>query len=344
MSDKRSVDSITIPSVEIVEGCRPDAIPDFVFTANKPLILKGLVKQWPVVDAAVQSLEAAFQYICGFYNNELVNSAVGNSDNDGAIFYNNDLSGFTYQRQRVRLDGVLEQIRSLERAGSAQVYYVDSAPVEYCLPGFRTHNDLNLGAVTPRVSIWMGNKTRVSAHYDIPDNIACVVAGRRRFTIFPPEQLPNLYVGPLDFNPAGPAISMVDLRQPDYEKFPRFHEALKHAQVAELEPGDAIYIPGMWWHHVESLDSFNVLINYWWSASPEYFGSPLDAFNHALMSIKSLPADQRKSWQNLFEYYIFSATPEQFSHIPPERLGMLGNIDEIMVRRMRSMLLGRLNR
>lgn len=341
---KQSIEAITIPSVEIVDSCTPDSIPDYVFTACKPLILKGLVKQWPVVEAAMQSPEAANQYICGFYNNELVNTAIGNSDNDGAIFYNDDLSGFTYQRQRMRLDTVLEQIRALEGAGSAQAYYVDSAPVEYCIPGFRAHNDLNLGECKPRVSIWMGNKTRVSAHYDIPANIACVVAGKRRFTIFPPEQLSNLYIGPLDFNPAGPAISMVDFREPDYEKFPRFHEALKHAQVAELEPGDAIYIPGMWWHHVEGLECFNVLINYWWNASPEYLGSPLDAFNHALMSIKSLPESERNSWKNLFDYYIFSANPEQFSHIPSERQGALGEIDEIMVRRMRSMLLNRLNR
>lgn len=344
MNNQQSENTITIPAIEIVEGCTPDAIPDFVFTASKPLILKGLVKQWPVVNAAGQSPETAYQYICGFYNNELVNTAIGNSGNDGAIFYNDDLSGFTYQRQRMRLDGVLEQIRTLERAGSAQAYYVDSAPVDYCIPGFRAHNDLSLGAFKPRVSIWMGNKTRVSAHYDIPDNIACVVAGKRRFTVFPPEQLANLYIGPLDFNPAGPAISMVDLHKPDFEKFPRFREALKHAQMAELEPGDAIYIPSMWWHHVEGLESFNVLVNYWWSASPEYLGSPLDAFNHALMSIKSLPEDERNSWKNLFDYYIFSATPEHFSHIPSDRQGALGDIDEVMVRRMRSMLLNRLNR
>lgn len=333
-----------IPSIKTIEGCTFDAIPDFVYTSNEPLILKGLVKHWPVVVEAQQSPEAANHYICGFYNNELVNTAIGNSENDGAIFYNDDLSGFTYQRQRTRLDSVLAQIRILEQAGSAQAYYVDSAPVDFCIPGFRAHNDLKLGDLKPRVSIWIGNRTRVSAHYDIPNNIACVVAGKRRFTIFPPAQLPNLYIGPLDFNPAGPAISMVDLHKPDFEKFPRFREALRHAQVAELESGDAIYIPGMWWHHVEGLESFNVLINYWWSTSPEYLGSPMDAFNHALMSIKSLPENERQCWKSLFEYYIFSATPEQFAHIPKERQGVLGEIDESTVRRMRSMLLNRLNR
>lgn len=333
-----------IPSVKIIEGCTYNSIPDFVFAASEPLILKGLVDQWPVVVEAKKSPDAAYQYICGFYNDELVNTAIGNSDNDGAIFYNDDLSGFTYQRQRTRLDSVLAQIRLLERAGSAQAYYVDSAPVEFCMPGFRTDNDLHLGEFKPRVSIWMGNKTRVSAHYDIPDNIACVITGKRRFTVFPPEQLPNLYIGPLDFNPAGPAISMVDVNNPDFAKFPRFSTALEHALVAELDVGDAIYIPSMWWHHVEGLDAFNMLINYWWTAFPAHFGSPQDAFNHALINIKSLPEDERKSWKAIFDYYIFDANPESFAHIPESRLGLLGKVDESALRRIRAQLLNSLNR
>lgn len=330
--------------VEVIEGCTPDSIPALVFTSNKPLVLKGLVKSWPVVEAAHRSAESAFDYICRFYNNEWVNAAIGDPDNTGDIFYNADLSGFTYQRQRVRLNGILDQVKQLSSAGSNQACYVDSAPVDFCLPGFRSENDLKLGEYKPRVSIWMGNKTRVYAHYDIPENIACVVTGKRRFTLFPPDQLPNLYIGPLDFNPAGPAISMVDMCQPDFEKFPRFRTALKHAQVAELDEGDAIYIPGMWWHQVEGLADFNVLVNYWWTPTPEYCGSPLDAFNHALMSIKSLPEHQRNYWRELFDYYIFSSSPEQFSHIPPERRGILGGVDETMARRMRALLLSRLNR
>src|SRR5206468_367295 len=82
----------------------------------------------------------------------------------------------------------------------------------------------------------------------------------RRFTLFPPEQLQNLYVGPLDFNPAGQAISLVDHAAPDLERFPRYAEALQHAQVAELEAGDAIFIPSMWWHAVEALAPFNALV------------------------------------------------------------------------------------
>jgi hypothetical protein len=331
-------------SIEVIEGCTPDLIPETVLASTRPLVLKGLVADWPIVESAKKSSADVRNYLEQFYDGALVNAAYGDSGSQGEIFYNSDLSGFTYQRKQVRLDTVMNDILACEHSENAPVYYIDSAPVDYCVPGFRHENTINLGEHVPRVSLWMGNKTVVSAHYDIPDNIACVVAGKRRFVLFPPEQLANLYIGPLDFNPAGPSISMVNLKNPDFEKFPLFRNALAAAQVAELEAGDALYIPSMWWHHVEGLASFNALVNFWWNSSPAYLGSPLDVFNHALMNIKSLPDDERKSWKNLFDHYVFDSKPESFSHIPKERLGVLGEVDEAMVRRMRSMLLNRLNR
>jgi hypothetical protein len=93
-----------------------------------------------------------------------------------------------------------------------------------------------------------------------------VVSGRRRFTLLPPEQVRNLYLGPLDFAPTPTPISLVSFRSPDFERFPRFHDALAAAEAAELEPGDALYIPSVWWHHVESIGVLNAMVNYWWSA------------------------------------------------------------------------------
>ena len=330
--------------IKTVTGITADSIPVEVLESPTPLVLKGLVKKWPLVTAAQQSDEEGYKYLCQFYNGEPVNTAIGNAENTGAIFYNQDFTGFAYDRARSSLTGVYNNIKNLHASGSRRAYYVDSAPVDLCVPGFRDHNDLNLGPVKPRVSLWMGNRTIVSAHHDIPDNIACVVIGKRRFVVFPPEQLPNLYIGPLDFNPAGPAISMVDLHNPDFEKFPRYRAALASAQMAELDAGDGIFIPGMWWHHVEGLMPFNAMVNYWWTTLPSYLGSPQDAFTHALMNIRSLPADERRHWKNLFDYYIFDATPENHAHIPAEKWGILGEIDETMARRLRSQLLNRLNR
>src|SRR5688572_703996 len=117
--------------------------------------------------------------------------------------------------------------------------------------------------------IWIGNKIRVAPHYDLMENIGVCLAGRRRFTLFPPEQLPNLYPGPFELTPAGTPISLVDPQTPDLEKYPRYAEACANALQAELAPGDAIYLPCAWWHGVDALEPVSVLVSYWWNDVPK---------------------------------------------------------------------------
>jgi len=221
---------------------------------------------------------------------------------------------------------------------------VGSTTLTAALPGFHEQNNVDLGPRKPLISIWLGNRSRIAAHNDLPDNLACVAAGHRRFTLFPPEQLANLYIGPLDFNPAGQPISLVDFANPDYSRYPRFAEAEKAARVAELGPGDAIFIPSMWWHHIESLDSLNVLINYWWRQSPAYMDSPISALMLAIMSVRELPPAQRAAWKNLFNHYVFDADASTPAHIPEEARRLLGTLSDDMVRDVRARLLSRLNR
>jgi hypothetical protein len=200
--------------------------------------------------------------------------------------------------------------------------------------------------VAPR--IWIGNRVTVPAHFDESQNIACVVAGRRRFTLFPPEQVANLYVGPLDFAPTGAAMSVAPLAEPDFERFPRTRDALGAALVADLGPGDAIFIPTLWWHHVESLDrSLNVLVNYWWHGAlgaVERTPSGMDALLHALLNIKPMAPGLRRGWASLFEHYVFGADDDAFSHIPEHRRGVLSALSPESQRRVRDLLAARLQR
>lgn len=222
--------------------------------------------------------------------------------------------------------------------------YVGSTTIDQCLPGFRTANDLGFGDRQPLASVWIGNRSRVSAHQDVPDNIACVAAGRRRFTLFPPGELANLYIGPLDFSPAGQAISLVDFARPDFDRYPRFADALKQARVAELGPGDAIFIPSLWWHHIEALDPFNVLVNYWWREAPAHVESPLNALMLALMSIRDLRPEQRAAWQEIFRHYVFEPGENTAAHIAEHARGVLSPLDVESVSRLRAALLKRLER
>jgi len=331
-------------SIREISGIRHDRVPEEILTASEPLLLKGMVADWPVVKAARQSALVADSYIRRFYQNATVGAFFGEPDIKGRFFYNDDLSGENYKRGMVKLDGVMDKIQQHLKDVHPPSFYVGSTTVDTCLPGFRAENDIEFGDINPLVSIWMGNQTRIAAHYDLPDNIACCAVGRRRFILFPPEQLENLYPGPLDFTPAGQTISLVDFHQPDFEKYPKFRKALQNAQVAEMEPGDAIFIPSMWWHHVEGLAGFNVLINYWWRQSPGWMGPPANVLDHALLSLRELPEAQRKAWQELFRFYIFEFEESSVEHIPEPSRGVLSPIDEMTARKLRAQLLNKLNR
>ena len=78
---------------------------------------------------------------------------------------------------------------------------------------------------------------------------------------------------------------------------------MAHMQIAELEPGDALFIPSMWWHEVEALAPFNLLVNYWWRTTPDYMDAPINALQHALqhalLSIAGLPPEEKQIWQDM---------------------------------------------
>lgn len=336
------VSALVEARVKELKGCRADAVPPDVLASKEPLLLKGLVQDWPVVKAG--SRGEAHPYILQFYQGRPVQVYRGEPETGGRIFYNDDFSGFNFRGATTDLRAVMERLITCRTEQNPPTFYVGSTHIDEWLPGLRQHNDLCLEGVDPIVSIWIGNQSRIASHYDVPDNIACCVAGRRRFTVFPPDQLTNLYVGPLDFTPSGRAISLVDFAESDFEKFPRFRVALRHARVAELEPGDALFLPSMWWHHVESLEYFNVLINYWWRDAPAYLGNPESALELALLTIKSLRPEQRQAWKAAFDYYVFDEPEEGFSHIPESARGMLSHIDEHLARDIKARLLKRLNR
>jgi hypothetical protein len=319
-------------------------LPDELLCATRPYVVRGMAAQWPVVAAGRASAEAGDAYLRRFYRDATVGAMLGKPEIRGRFFYNDDLTGFNYYSARARLDAVLDEMKGYRGHPQPAAIYVGSTTIDTALPGFRQENDVDLNGRDALASIWIGNQTRIAAHYDLPDNLAVVACGRRRFTLFPPDQLENLYVGPLDFTPAGQAISLVDLHAPDHARFPRFARALAQAQVAELGPGDAIFIPSMWWHHVEALDEFNVLVNYWWRQSPEYMDTPTNALMLALLTMRELPPEQRAAWQEIFRHYIFEPSEASLAHLPPQARYALAPLNENAARNLRAALIKRINR
>jgi len=310
-----------------------------------PKVIRGLVADWPMVSAARDSANAAVVHLKQFDHGTLpVSATTAPPEAKGRIFYNADMSGFNFRREQIALKVVLDTLLKYRSTPEPPTIYVASTTLDSFLPGFRQHNPLALGVDEPLASIWIGNRSRIAAHHDVPDNLACVAAGRRRVTLFPPDQIGNLYVGPLDFTPAGQAVSLVDFAEPDLDRFPRFARAMASAQVAELGPGDAVFIPSLWWHHMEGLDDFNVLVNYWWRPVPAWMDPPMNALMLSLLALRGLPPAQRRNWQALFDHYVFAAGGDTTAHIPEAVRGVLGPLDGAMAANVRSVLRKRLER
>ena len=311
---------------------------------TEPVILRRLVDHWPAVQAAKQNDHLLVEYISQFDKGAVVPVSAGSASLDGRVFYNSDFSGMNANRGNAKFSEVLTRVRDHGAETPAPLIYLASTDVDECMPGFRSENDLEFGDYQPVISAWIGTKTRIAAHNDLPLNIACVVAGKRRFTLFPPDQIANLYAGPFEFTPAGRPVSFIDFAKPDLARYPRFAEAMETAQVAELDAGDALFIPSMWWHHVEAFGSFNFLVNYWWRTVPSYFGTPQDVLTHAMLAIRDLPPEQKKAWQGMFDHYVFDFDPADHAHIPEPALGVLAPMTKDNARRVRATLLNRLNR
>jgi hypothetical protein len=326
-------------------GLNDEAVQRDVLSHQRPAVVRGLIENWIAVQKARESSDALIQYLKQFDSGKPVDALLAPPEIDGQISYNATMSGFNFVRNRLSLNQVAEQVLRYAKFPKPPSVAVQSAPIRECVPGFEVHNRLGIlpHGVAPR--IWLGNRITTPTHVDEWNNVGCVVAGRRRFTLFPPDQIANLYIGPLDFAPTGAAMSLVSLRKPDFERYPKFREALAAAQMAELGPGDAIYIPPLWWHHVESLESFNVLVNYWWHDSAgegASADSAFDALLHGILSIRSLPSATRRAWAALFEHYLFAAEDDTVSHIPTERHGILGKLTPAQSAALREHLAKRL--
>lgn len=324
-----------------------DALPlDELVASGTPAVLRGLVRDWGLVQAGKRSMREAMEYLRGFYNAEPVTYSWGAPDVAGRPFYNADFTDINCEVRRSDLNTVLDGIAAHADDARPPTYYVASLLVDTRFPGLRTENDLNLAAygIDAPPSIWIGNRVTASCHYDAMNNIACAAVGRRRFTLFPTEQIGNLYPGPLEPTPGGQAVSVVDFNAPDFERFPGFRDALQAGQTAVLEPGDAIFIPSLWWHHVQGLDPFTVLVNYWWSSVPAYVPTPMHALYHALWTIRDRPEREKQAWREIFDHYVFGPADRAGGHLPEAARNVLGPVDETLARQLRAMLIAKLNR
>ena len=319
--------AVVIPAVDPIDALPP--VPevsaasieniDRLLARGEPILLKGVIGHWPALAAAARSPAAFDAYLMERDRGAPVPVMEAPPSSRGRFGYAADPREFSFTKRMRPLGETLARIARARSDPAAAYLAIQMLALDAQMPAFVRENPMPLVPAGARPKLWLGGPVKTQIHNDRDHNLACVIAGRRRFLLFPPEQVANLYIGPLD-NP--PPLSFVDPEAPDFEKFPRFREALAAARVAHLGPGDALLMPRYWWHHVTSRDPYNAMVNYWWGNAPAGLGDPHDAFLTALLALKTLLPGERAYWRVMFDAHVFG--DEGAAHIPSAAQGILG--------------------
>lgn len=330
-----------LPSVPEVLVTDFTSRPNRYLMSHSPFVIRGLAKHWALCTEHTNNLE--FIDLLSKSNKgvpvsyfELPASA------KGRIFYNDDFTGFNFSNHQSVFSEFASKL--LDKATSC---YMGSTPLTFAFPLLLPMINAPWAPADAIVNLWVGNACTVSAHYDVLQNLAVNITGERTFTLFPPEAIGDLYPGPLHKAPGGQAISLVDFSNVDEQRFPRFKHALDTAMVTTLSVGDAIFIPSLWWHHVQSKKTLNTLLNFWYKhdATPHHQLRPMDALFYALAAVRDLPDVQRNGWMEIFKYYVFEYDAADTAHIPPSALERLNYpLPEDMQKQLRTLITNNLKR
>jgi hypothetical protein len=296
---------------EIAEPCRP-------------VVLRQVCSGLAAVEAAEQSDERLAAYLKEHDSGRKAEVFWGPPSIAGRYHYGEDLEGFNFERDTLGLGEALERMAECAAEPQRGTMYMGSLPAGRHLPAFAAENRLPFISpdIDPRV--WIGNASLVSCHYDTFDNLACVIAGARRFTLYPPDAIGDLYIGPIDHTMSGPPVSLAAGSAPGDPRYPRFEAARERALTADLKPGDALYLPKLWWHQVEATRPFNVLVNFWWDAFRAGPDAPNSAMMLAMIAIAERPEPERAAWRAFFDHYVFRPHGHPLAHLREERRGILG--------------------
>ena len=337
MDTSQDIGPSPLDNLPEVAAYRIDGPQDFqrLMAAEKPAVIKGLFGHWPALAEGRASPERLNAYFKRFDRGAQATVMEAPFSSGGRYVYAPDMREFNFTKRQRSITETLDQIERNLSIENAPFLAIQMLPLSSHMPGFVADNPLPLmpPQITPR--LWVGGPLKTQTHNDRDHNLACVIAGRRRFLLFPPEQVNNLYIGPLD-NP--PPLSLVDPEQPDDKRFPKFREAMQAAVVARLGPGDAIFMPKYWWHHVTSLDPYNAMVNYWWGDFAKGLERTNDAFLTALLAFGHLPTGERAYWQAMFDAYVFKAAGDATGHIPAALKGVLGPMSEPVRERLKAEL------
>ena len=258
-SNTKTIKVITLPSPQTQFAA--DAI-----KGRKPLLIKNSVTtQWLAMNVwSPQYLQSKLTELNGIYQNE--NRWFG-------PYYdiNKPLVSYTTHSNPYKTNVTLtskEFFDRIQRPSTGRYHYftgdIDQLG-EWALEDISPIDELLLpNPARSSINIWMGQPFVVAhCHYDGYHNFYAQLYGQKKFTLFRPTEWPGLY--PYPFLHPSHAQAQVNLSHlGEGKKFPLSYHLEAYEVV--LNPGDILYMPPLWFHHVESLD-VSISVNVWTDSS-----------------------------------------------------------------------------
>lgn len=257
--------SLPFPQIDVPRVERPSRA-EFMARVRgaRPFIVRGCIDHWPLYRSLSQlaTPAAKLQHLSRLLPQRKVRFTHLPPEEKGVFGYNDGVrQSFAFNTQRLRFPEFADACVKTMEDGASGTLYMQNLPLPELHAQLGVLDQPEGFAPIAPPSFWIGTGgQKVALHSDAFRNIITMLAGRKRLTLFAPDELPNLYIAPPDRRVGGSLGSLVKLTEPDFDKFPKFRAALQRSHVAVLEPGEILYLPSLWWHHVESFD-LNIGLN-----------------------------------------------------------------------------------
>ena len=225
-------------SVERRGGVSRAELLERYYAANRPVVLTGAIDDWPALSRWGPEY---FKATCG---EALVEIMSGRSRDPRY-----EINAYDH-KQEVRFADYVERVAA---GGESNDYYLVANNGFFARPEMRPLYDdirfpehLDPAQSDGRVHFWFGPAGTVTPlHHDLMNVLMAQVRGRKRVTLISPDQTHRLY------NEIG-VFSEVDPEDPDLERHPLYRDV--EALRVDLAPGEVLFLPVGWWHHVRALD------------------------------------------------------------------------------------------
>lgn len=252
----------------VTEGLSSDFDDDI--NRYEPVLARNAAGSWPLLESLSkpEEIDHRIGVVRDLLGDSQVRFTLLPARQDGDIGLGDDLrANFRLDDRITPASMFLDEVARLVREPTGECAYaaailLDEFPrLAARVPRF----DSIAGRALWHRLVWIGSGRHVvDLHYDSMLNFITVFEGVKRVTLLPPESLPYVYPAPLHRTVGGVPRSLVKVLNVDWDRYPRFEEALALARVATVRPGDVLFIPPLWWHYVESY-GFNVMVNAWYT-------------------------------------------------------------------------------